>query len=547
MDQYTRNYPSKIIFILVITVVKHEIAMGVDLTRTEKAYNVEIVNAVLDEINYADIFKNDYQFMKRWAYVETKYGADIANNDAWETISGKGGIWKLSAYNLEAIKSLSSSSIKLLIKNHFKVDIMELKFDQGHLRVPFYCGLAARLFLHIKSEKVPLSIDNQAQLWKEIINLEGNIDTFKSQVVNMPSECISAAADVLFVLDSSGSIGAETFKLQRNFVKNVANNLELHDEAYKMGVDVFSNIDQITTWIPISSNKTEILLMTEKIPYYNSWTYIAEALLHAVNYSLRTENGMRESKLGIPKVLILITDGQPSPLETDTLNKTRNASELIKALGVEFISIGVGNAPDFILLSDMASKPKNLHVFHLDTYYALANEFVPELIQRTCTSLATLEEEAIIQNTIKENEVLYYQYEVRIETGFTVTVETSDGEVILYLSTKIRFPNEFSYDYKVVATPKQLGEIYLSPELLKELIKHSSSGNRRRRQTDDEIPQMSTVFLGVKGLRSSNTFTLTGNAGDHRQADTANSTSAPCKYNACCNFHFPLHDYDLMI
>ena len=55
----------------------------------------------------------------------------------------------------------------------------------------------------------------------------------------MPGDCRSPGADILFILDSSGSIGQTNWDLMVDFVHEVVNSFSISNDGYKFGVDYF--------------------------------------------------------------------------------------------------------------------------------------------------------------------------------------------------------------------------------------------------------------------------------------------------------------------
>ncbi len=513
----------KIFIIIRMLTFYSDFGKSVDLTRSQKMYGPEVVRAAIQQIQNADIFTNDHLFMIRMAYVESRHGEIIAKDNSWDTELGRGGIWGTKAQTLVYIREKLNAQIKIDIKNKLNIDITSLNFENGDLRAPLYSAIVERSNMYLKNDAIPMGINDQANYWKAYLNPEGELSNFKASM-NFTDFCPSAGADILFVLDSSGSISSQDFQLQRGFVKNVINQLLLGENSYKIGVDVFSDLAHIESFMPISSNKTEMLKKADIIPHYQSSTYIAEGLLNAATYSFSTKNGMRRAKLGFPRVLILITDGVPSPGGEKVYNTTRNVSEMIRVAGVEFFSIGVGSGIDFQLLKDLCSRPKNMHVFSLTAYGSLSNDFISELTLRTCIAVAVVSENTTVQNTIGQNQTMYFQYTVPIEQGFTFTVQTKEGEVTIYLSVKVRNPSEFDHDYKATSNPNGPGQIYVSPDELQQINSLTTTEIPLRRKRQDEALKLettkapkglSTVFLGVKGLRSVNNFSLEGQPGYH--------------------------------
>ena len=97
------------------------------------------------------------------------------------------------------------------------------------------------------------------------------------------SGCNIAGVDLVFVLDSSGSIGATNFNSMRNFVTTVVNALNIGQNRSQVGVIVFSDVVRIQFHLNTYSNKASLLSAISSIPYIGSRTNTADALYTLIN------------------------------------------------------------------------------------------------------------------------------------------------------------------------------------------------------------------------------------------------------------------------
>ena len=123
------------------------------------------------------------------------------------------------------------------------------------------------------------------------------------------SGCNIAGVDLVFVLDSSGSIGATNFNSMRNFVTTVVNALNIGQNRSQVGVIVFSDVVRIQFHLNTYSNKASLLSAIPSIPYIGSGTNTADALYTLINEGF---DGARPVSQGIPRVAIVVTDGKSS-------------------------------------------------------------------------------------------------------------------------------------------------------------------------------------------------------------------------------------------
>ncbi|KAL0491672.1 hypothetical protein AKO1_010170, partial [Acrasis kona] len=128
--------------------------------------------------------------------------------------------------------------------------------------------------------------------------------------------------DIYFVLDNSGSIGESNWKLVRNFAYNITQKLEISSDKVNVGfVDFGNNGYNILT---LSSNKNTIQNMAKNMGYRGEGTATKSGLyaaiaditgVHPANRSTVGTDGktlVAKGRYGVPKVLLLITDGMPN-------------------------------------------------------------------------------------------------------------------------------------------------------------------------------------------------------------------------------------------
>ena len=117
----------------------------------------------------------------------------------------------------------------------------------------------------------------------------------------------------------------------------------------------------------------------ERIGYRGGYTHTALALDLATNaFNNPSRSGARPVSAGIPRVVVLITDGR-----SNTFSIIRPAINLL-ASGVTVYSVGVGNV-DVDELRFIASDPDQDHVFLLRSFTDAAS-FVQLLSGTTCDS-----------------------------------------------------------------------------------------------------------------------------------------------------------------
>jgi len=80
--------------------------------------------------------------------------------------------------------------------------------------------------------------------------------------------CSSPKADVVFVVDSSGSIGSRNFQKVKSFIVSVVDSFEISNETVRVGLIEFSDSAYIEFDLQQYSNKSDVKAAVAAIPYY---------------------------------------------------------------------------------------------------------------------------------------------------------------------------------------------------------------------------------------------------------------------------------------
>ncbi|CAI5661516.1 unnamed protein product [Oreochromis niloticus] len=178
--------------------------------------------------------------------------------------------------------------------------------------------------------------------------------------ITLTRDCKAAKlADLVFIVDESGSIGSENFDLVRSFLQSVVSGLDIGDKRVRVGIVTYS--DRATALVYLNSfNQTDSLLNFIKIlPYRGGGTNTGAALDFTRENIFTEDAGSRKDK-GVQQVAVVITDGESQD------NVTEAAAALRRA-GVTVYAVGVQNANE-AELNQIASHPPNKHVFIVDTF-----------------------------------------------------------------------------------------------------------------------------------------------------------------------------------
>ncbi|KAK0055893.1 collagen alpha-5(VI) chain [Biomphalaria pfeifferi] len=185
----------------------------------------------------------------------------------------------------------------------------------------------------------------------------------------VPFQCLGKA-DVIFVLDSSGSIGSLNYQEALSFLANFAGSFKIGNDDFRFGLVIFSDNARKIFDLSSYNNHPELLEAILKTPYLLGNTFTDKALVMA--NSLLATTG----RPGVPKVVITLTDGNSA-----NAMLTFGAATALKNSGVTMMSIGVGNN---ILENELVVLAKSpAYVFTTDEYKNLQT-LLYVTAQKTC-------------------------------------------------------------------------------------------------------------------------------------------------------------------
>ena len=170
-------------------------------------------------------------------------------------------------------------------------------------------------------------------------------------------------ADLLFLLDVSGSLSESDFNEEKKFVTNLLNEISVgsdatHVEVIPFGTKASRFIQQISTPAPTKNKCTFNDLFNPMEHSINGWlTNMKDAFWLAKEVCIGKYSGPKRGPLTTIKTsVIVITDGKWNRLLGDDPSPVGNATELREA-GVEIYAIGVGNRVDYDNLKLLVDDP----------------------------------------------------------------------------------------------------------------------------------------------------------------------------------------------
>uniref|UniRef100_A0A8D2KZZ6 Collagen alpha-3(VI) chain n=1 Tax=Varanus komodoensis TaxID=61221 RepID=A0A8D2KZZ6_VARKO len=173
---------------------------------------------------------------------------------------------------------------------------------------------------------------------------------------------IGAAADIIFLVDSSWSIGKEHFQLVREFLYDVVKQLDVGENDFRFGLVQFSGSPHTEFQLNTYHTMQEVLSHISHMPYMGGGTKTGQGLEFLIRNHLTKAAGSRVSD-GTPQIIIVLTDGRSQ--DDVTL-----PSSVLKSADVNMFAIGVQEAVEGEL-KEIASDPLDMHLFNLENFTAL--------------------------------------------------------------------------------------------------------------------------------------------------------------------------------
>ncbi|OWF38639.1 Collagen alpha-6(VI) chain [Mizuhopecten yessoensis] len=173
--------------------------------------------------------------------------------------------------------------------------------------------------------------------------------------------CKTSQADVVFILDSSGSEGQNNFQKELQFVSNFVNNVQIGPQNIQVGLVTFSDIVKNEFYLNSFNNKLDIMTKLQNVSYRGSTTYTELGLQYARQFQFTSRHGARPNAT---KIAVVLTDGQ-----SHSRPATLSEASRLKQIGVKIISVGIGTQVSQEEINGIASDSN--HAFTVATFDAL--------------------------------------------------------------------------------------------------------------------------------------------------------------------------------
>lgn len=182
--------------------------------------------------------------------------------------------------------------------------------------------------------------------------------------------CRKTPLELVFVIDSSESVGPENFNIIKDFVNALIDRASVSRDTTRIGVVLYSHVNKVVVRLSQEATRDQIKSLVRSMIYIGEGTYTGSAIREA---SLL----FKEARAGVRKVAIIITDGQADKRDSVSLESAVTESQ---GSNIETLVIGVVNESDSLYeefkkeLDLMASDPDGDNLYLIDDFKTLPGD-----------------------------------------------------------------------------------------------------------------------------------------------------------------------------
>nr|XP_033474208.1 collagen, type XXVIII, alpha 2a isoform X1 [Epinephelus lanceolatus] len=205
-------------------------------------------------------------------------------------------------------------------------------------------------------------------------------------------KCKERPMELVFVIDSSESVGPDNFEIIKDFVTRLVDGTTIGRNTTRIGLVLYSLHVHLEFNLARYMSKEDIKQAIRKMPYMGEGTYTGTAIRKA------TQEAFFSARPGVRKVAIVITDGQTDKREPVKLDIAVREAH---AANIEMYALGIVNSSDptqaeFLReLNLIASDPDSEHMYLIDDFNTL-----PALESKLASQFCEDENGALIYNHI---------------------------------------------------------------------------------------------------------------------------------------------------
>ncbi|XP_066467646.1 vitrin [Tiliqua scincoides] len=237
-----------------------------------------------------------------------------------------------------------------------------------------------------KPASSPANLATETDLWKPGSSLFNTGFSSKEDLVPKPLEPVSQGnpnckVDLSFLIDGSWSIGKRRFKIQKQFLKDVAQALDVGLAGPLMGIIQYGDDPSTEFNLKAYANSKDLKNAIEKILQKGGLSNVGKALSFVNKNFFEDSNGNRG---GAPNVAIVMVDGWPT-------DKVEEASRLARESGINIFFVTIEGPdenekqnvvePNFV--DKAVCRTNGYYAINVPSWFSL-HKIVQPLVKRVC-------------------------------------------------------------------------------------------------------------------------------------------------------------------
>ncbi|KAF5896520.1 von Willebrand factor A domain-containing protein 2 [Clarias magur] len=201
--------------------------------------------------------------------------------------------------------------------------------------------------------------------------LNAKIPELRAKICSVDTQgCLRQPVDLVFALDSSGSVGKNNFVHLQEFVRSISVQFDINRDLTQVGLVVYSRRPVSVFELDTHASGSAVLKAVGEASFLGGKASTGSALLHVQSHSLTVSKGARP---GVNKAVVVMTDGAGAEDAVVPAQKIRDD-------GVSVFVIGTGAVPHEHLLRIASSEN---HIITVPSYEDL--KYVEDvLVQMVC-------------------------------------------------------------------------------------------------------------------------------------------------------------------
>ncbi|XP_060074618.1 uncharacterized protein LOC132554330, partial [Ylistrum balloti] len=195
--------------------------------------------------------------------------------------------------------------------------------------------------------------------------------------INVLCESCMQTADIVFLADSSGSVGTLNFIKILVFMTSLVDRLDIGPDRVRIGLVTFGLGTQFQFHLDTYNTSSNITNAIDQVTYDRGSSTETHLGLQYVRLNMFPPETARH---GVQKLLIVITDGKSSDATA-----TVQEANAVRAAGIEIVVVAIGLA-NLTEVNNIADDPDEFHTFATENFDDL-NYLSSQVIDKLCKGM----------------------------------------------------------------------------------------------------------------------------------------------------------------